>query len=245
VSRPATFGTTMVALGIATLAAGGSGPTHVLAERSTIAFHHLQRVSRQRSRRRPPTTTSITIPTKVLHPGERFCQSAGANPTPATPNPHEPKRIGIEAVDGGSRSVDAERCVLVWLTCPVPAICGGAVVPVIPGDRCVESGIGGSDLGVNGDQTALCRDRRPADRHSRRRVAHDVALNPHEPPILCSDGPPTVLVIAATSPIGTCSEVPQMAPRCAQFTESPGRYRPHDAHWLNQNAHGRLEVRAA
>ena len=202
----------------------------------------LRRVPRQP---RPPTTTSTTTPTKVLRPVGRFCPSAGANRTPTTPNPDAPTRIDVEAVDGGSVSVEADRCVPVWLTCPVPAICGVAVVPVNVEDRCVESGIGRPDLIVNGDQTTRFRDRRPADRHRRRRVAHGVPLNPHGPAFLCPDRPPTVFVIAGTSLTGTCSEVSQMALRRAQFTKSTGRYRRYDADRLNPDAYRELKVRLA
>jgi hypothetical protein len=52
-------------------------------------------------------------------------------------------------------------------------------------------------------------------------------------------------LIAAALLTGTCFEVPQIAPRRAQSTESPGRYWPHDADRLNQDANGQLEVRPA
>jgi hypothetical protein len=47
VSEPRTFAATVVALGIATLAARGSGCTYSIAERSASVFHELmQRVPR-------------------------------------------------------------------------------------------------------------------------------------------------------------------------------------------------------
>ena len=52
-------------------------------------------------------------------------------------------------------------------------------------------------------------------------------------------------LIAGASLTGTCSEVPQIAPRRAQFTESPGRYWPQDADRLTQDAYRQLEVRPA
>lgn len=59
--------------------------------------------------------------------------------------------------------------------------------------------------------------------------------------------PPTsrLTLIAGASRTGTCSEVPQIAPRRAQSTESPGRYSPDNADRLNQDAYGHLEVRPA